>query len=55
MNLTPQDIQTLEAAYEILAANRLDTDFNETHDLTIPDALQVIDEVIDYSVSNSKP
>lgn len=52
MNLTPEDIATLEAAYEILIQHRL-SDFNETHDLTIPDALQVIDEVIDYSLSNS--
>jgi hypothetical protein len=54
MNLTAEEIQTLEAAYEILAAHRLNVDFNNMHDFTIPDALQVLDHVIDYSMSTAK-
>jgi hypothetical protein len=55
MSLTPEEIEILEAAYNILAQHRLCTDFNQTHDLTVSDALQVIDEVLNYTltVSNS--
>lgn len=56
MNLTPEEITVLEKAYEILDTKNSSADgkdFNESHDLLIPDALQVIDEVID-AASNSK-
>jgi hypothetical protein len=53
MHLTPEEIAVLEQAYEILAQHRLHNDFNQTHDFSIPDCLQVIDEVIDYSLTNS--
>lgn len=49
MNLTPHEIAVLERAYEILDDKNSSNDgkdFNESHDLLIPDALQVIDEVI---------
>jgi phosphoenolpyruvate-protein kinase (PTS system EI component) len=54
MNLTPEEIAILEAAYEILAAHRLNADFNQKHDFMIPDVLQAIDEVIDFSISTAK-
>jgi hypothetical protein len=53
MNLTPEQIEILEAAYNILAQHRLCADFNETHDLTVSDALQVIDELLNYTVTFS--
>jgi hypothetical protein len=35
MTLTPEEIEVLEAAYNVLARHRLCIDFNATHDLTI--------------------
>lgn len=48
MPLTSSEIEILETAWEILDKVRTQSDFNETHDLTIPDGCRVLSDFLDY-------
>ncbi len=47
--LTKQELDTLEAAWEILNDNRHCSDFNESHDLNISDGCRLLSEFLNYT------